>query len=106
MPQLADKFFEFMEKRNLKAQMPSVLYHLEKIVEAEQEKKGIVIETAHEIKHETANHIRKFLNADHLPETMKVKKELIGGFRAKWGGQVYDASILTGLKKLEEAIIR
>ena len=99
------KFFDFIEKQNLKAQLPSVLYHFEKIVEMEQEKKGIQIETAHDIKHETVNHIKKFLKADDLKENLKIKKELVGGFRAKWNGKIYDASIMTGLKKLEKAII-
>ena len=106
MQNLDAKFFDFIEKRNLKAQLPSVLYHFEKIVELDREKKGIQIETAHEIKHETANQIRKFLEAEELPEIIKIKKELIGGFRAKWNGKIYDASIMTGLKKLEETIIK
>ncbi|MEK7572497.1 MAG: F0F1 ATP synthase subunit delta [Patescibacteria group bacterium] len=100
------KFFDFLEKRNLKAQIPSVLYHLEKIIELDREKKGIQIETAHEIKHETISHIKKFLQADHFPEAVKIKKELIAGFRAKWNGMIYDASLQTGLKKLKESIIK
>ena len=103
---LDQKFFDFLEKRNLKGQLPKILFHLEKIEEQNREKKGIVIETAHEIKHETTKHIKTFLKADHLPETMKIKKELLAGFRAKWGGMIYDASIATGLKKLEETITR
>ncbi len=102
---LEKKFFDFIEKRNLKAQMPSVLYHLEKIIEQENEKKGIQIEIAHEIKHETIKNIKTFLKAEKLDEVVKVKKELIGGFRAKWGGVIYDSSIMTGLKKLQETII-
>ena len=99
------KFFDFIEKKNLKAQLPSILYHLEKIAELDREKKGIQIETAHEIKNDTAHHIKKFLKADHLPEVVKIKKELIAGFRAKWNGMIYDASLQTGLKKLKEEII-
>jgi F0F1-type ATP synthase delta subunit len=111
------KFLEFIERQNLKAQMPSVLYHLDKIIELDREKKGIVIETAHEIKDETVKKIKNFLaekfparNATHNvaggPEVEIIKKELIGGFRAKWGGVIYDASIMTGLKKLKEEIIK
>jgi len=100
------KFFDFIEKRKLQAQLPSVLYHLEKIAELDREKKGIQIEVAHEIKNETIKHIKTFLKADHLPEVIKNKKELIGGFRAKWNGMIYDSSIKTGLKKLEETIIK
>lgn len=105
-PDLDTKFLEFIEKQNLKAQMPSVMYHLDKIIELDREKKGIVIETAHEIKHETTKHIKEFLKAEHLPEVMKIKKDLIGGFRAKWNGVIYDASISTSLKKLKEEIIK
>ena len=37
------KFFDFIEKRKLKAQMSSILYHLGKITELEKEKRGIQI---------------------------------------------------------------
>lgn len=100
------KFFDFIEKNKLQAQIPSILYHLEKIMEADREKKGIIIETAHEIKEHTAHNIKTFLEAEKLPEVPRIKKELIGGFRAKWGGMIYDASIMTGLKKLKEEIIK
>ncbi len=100
------KFFDFIEKRNLKAQMPSILYHLEKIAELNREKKGIQIEVAHEVKPDTVKQIKTFLKADALPEIVKIKKSLIGGFRAKWGGVIYDSSIETGLKKLEETITK
>ncbi len=103
---LDEKFFEFLEKRNLKGQMNSVLYHMERIAEQDKEKKGIVIETAHEIKHEIAKQIKSFLKADHLTESLKIKKELVAGFRAKFGGRIYDSSIMTGLKKLEQEIIK
>ena len=100
------KFFAFIKENKIEGELPAVLYHFEKIVEREQEKKGIVIETAHEIKEATAKHIKTFLKADELHDVVKIKEELIGGFRAKWGGKIYDASIMTGLKKLEEAIIK
>lgn len=103
---LDTKFLEFIERQNLKAQMSSVMYHLDKIIELDREKKGIIIETAHEIKEGTTHHIKTFLKANELPEVLKIKKELIGGFRAKWQGTIYDASIMTGLKKLKEEIIK
>lgn len=102
---LDQKFFDFIEKRNLKGQMVSILYHLERIAEKEKEKKGIQIETAHEIKPETIKQIKSFLNVDGLEESLKIKKELVAGFRAKFGGKIYDSSIMTGLKKLEKNII-
>lgn len=99
------KFFDFIEKRKLQAQMPSVLYHFEKIAELDREKKGIQIEVAHAVKDDTIKQIKTFLKASELPEIIKNKKELIGGFRAKWNGVIYDASIMTGLNKLKEKII-
>jgi F0F1-type ATP synthase delta subunit len=103
---LDSKVVEFIEKRKLKAQIPSVLYHLDKIIELEKEKHGIQIETAHVIKPETVKKIKTFLNASDLSEVLKVKKDLIGGFRAKYNGVIYDASIATGIKKLKEAIVK
>jgi F0F1-type ATP synthase delta subunit len=99
------KFFDFIEKRKLQAQLPSILYHFEKIAELDREKKGIQIEVAHSVKDDTIKQIKTFLKAEKLPEVIKMKKELIGGFRAKWGGNIYDSSISTGLKKLKEQII-
>ena len=99
------KFFDFIEKRKLQAQLPSILYHFEKIAELDREKKGIQIEVAHSVKDDTIRQIKTFLKAENLPEVIKTKKDLIGGFRAKWGGNIYDASISTGLKKLKEQII-
>ena len=100
------KFFDFIEKRKLNAQMPSILYHLEKINKLDKEKKGIQIEVAHGIKDDTLKQIKSFLKAENLQEVIKIKKELIGGFREKWGGVIYDASISNGLKKLKETIIK
>ncbi|MEI7765103.1 MAG: F0F1 ATP synthase subunit delta [bacterium] len=100
------KFFAFVEKNKLKAQMSSVLYHLEKINELAKEKKGIQIEVAHVVGSDTVKQIKTFLQAESLPEVIKIKKSLIGGFRAKWNGVVYDSSIENGLKKLSETIIK
>lgn len=106
------KFFDFLEKRNLNAQMSSVLYHLERIVKLDLEKKGVQIEVAHVISKDTINKIKSFLEKKgnkgllQKPEIVKIKKELIGGFRTKYNGIIYDSSIVTGLKKLEEEIIK
>jgi F0F1-type ATP synthase delta subunit len=37
---------------------------------------------------------------------LKINKNLIAGFTAKWQGKFYDMSFNTGLKKLEENIIK
>lgn len=106
------KFFDFIKKRKLEAQLPSVLYHLEKIAEADLEKKGIQIEVAHQISQDVVHKIKHFLEKgtgidfSKKRDVVKVKKELVGGFRAKYDGVIYDSSIATGLKKLEELIIK
>jgi len=101
----SDKFLSFVKENKLEAQLPSVLYHLDKIIEKEKEKSGIQIEVAHEVSKKTIEDIKIFLQAEKLPELIKNKKELIAGFRAKWNGVIYDASIATGIKKLKETII-
>lgn len=103
---IEEKFLKFTEQRNLKAQLPQVLYHLEKIAEREKEKRGIVIEVAHSIKSDTIMNIKKHLKVENLSEVVRIKPELIGGFRAKYAGNIYDSSIETGLKKLEEIITK
>lgn len=102
---LEKKFFEFIDDKNLNAQIPSVLYHLEKIVSLDKTKKEIQIEVAHEIKEDTIKNIKQSLKAENLKENVVIKKELIGGFRAKYDGMIYDSSIMTGIKKLKEQII-
>lgn len=102
---LTEKVMRFMQDKKLTAQWPAVVYHLEKIYEQDEEKKGIQLEVAHDIRVSTVEAIKKFLQAENLPETIKIKKELVAGFRAKWRGKIYDASVLTGLKKLTQAII-
>lgn len=105
------KFFDFLDKKNLKAQMPSILYHLERITKLNQEKNGIQIEVAHSVSKETIDKIKSFLDKNNSTsgvskktEIVKIKKELVGGFRAKYDGIIYDSSIMTSLKKLEESI--
>ena len=109
---LDSKFFDFIEKRNLKAQMPSVLYHLERINKLNTEKNGMQIETAHPISKEILGEIKSFAsknisndkNISEIVEMSKIQKDLIGGFRVKYNGVIYDASIMTSIKKLEERI--
>ena len=105
-PNLSEKFVAFMKRTNMTAQIPAVLYHLEKINEIEKEKNGISIEVAHQAKPETIKEIKKFLNAEHGDETVKINPNLLAGFTAKWQGKFYDMSIASGLKKLEESIIK
>lgn len=104
-PDLEAKFFDFIKKRNLEGELSSILYHLEKIIEKDKEKKGVVIETAHEISDQIVHNIKKHLKIEDLPEVKRVNKELVGGFRARWKGMIYDSSISSGLKKLEKEII-
>ena len=102
---LSDKFLDFMKKTKLVAQIPAVLYHLDKIMETEREKRGVSIKSAHELKRNTIKEIKKFLQAENVDEILKVDKSLIAGFTAKWQGRFYDMSFVTGIKKLEENIL-
>ena len=106
VPNLPDKFLVFIKKTKLTAQVPAVLYHLGKITETEKEKRGIFIKSAHELKNQTIQEIKKNLQAEKAEEILKIDKSLIAGFTAKWQGKFYDQSFVTGLKKLEGAIIK
>lgn len=103
---LDKKFFDFIKKRNLDSQIPSIFYHLEKINEREKEKVSIIIEAPHDLSQKTIENVKDFLQASNLPEVFKKNKDLIGGFRAKWRGNLYDASVSNSLKKLKEVIIK
>lgn len=100
------KFFDFIKKNNLTHQLPSILYHLEKIYEIESEKNFLKIETAHNIKTETILDIKKYLQINDLKDVVVIKEDLIAGFRAKWKGFMYDSSIENSIKKLQKEIIR
>lgn len=102
---VSEKFFAFMKAKKLEAQMPSVLYHFEKIIEQEKEKKGIQIEVPHEVSAQTIKDIKEFLQIENLEETIKINKNLLAGFRARYQGKMYDSSLKTGLDKLKEKII-
>ena len=103
---LEAKFFAFMTRTKLTAQIPAVLSHLERIEKETKEKKGVSIESAHELKPHTLKEIKSYLKAEDADETLKINKDVIAGFRAKWQGKFYDFSFATGLKKLEEAIVK
>ncbi len=103
---LAEKFLDFMKNTKLSAQIPAVLYHLEKIEKEAKEKKGVSIESAHELKGDTVKEIKNYLKAGEVDQTLKINKNLVAGFTAKWQGKFYDMSFATGLKKLEENIIK
>jgi F0F1-type ATP synthase delta subunit len=104
-PDLWEKFSGFIKAKNLASQMPSVLYHFEKIVEAESEKRGVKIEVPHEVSGSTIQDIKEFLKAENLEETIEINKSLLAGFRARKAGVLHDFSFATALGKLKEQII-
>lgn len=103
---LEDKFLAFVKEKNLNAQLPAVLYRVEKLIEKESEKNGIKIEFAHTVSNDTVSNIKKFLEAEKLKEYIKLNKNILAGFRASFGGVVYDASFSSKLKKLQDSIIK
>ena len=105
-PDLVENFLKFAKENKLEAQLPSVLYRVEKLAEQDRETNGIQIETAHAVSKGTIDKIKSFLKAEDLKDYHKINKDILAGFRAKWGGKAYDASFHTSLKKLEHAITR
>lgn len=102
---LEEKFFNFIKNKKLESQLPNVLYRLEKILKKEEEKNKIQIEAPHEISTQTLEEIKNFLKVKK-ENTFKINKDLIAGFRARWEGQMYDASFKTSLEKFKNSIIK
>lgn len=103
-PDIEEKFFSFMKKNRLESQIPSVLYRLDKIIEQDREKRGVQIEVPHDLTDNTKKEIKKFLKAEHLDDYVKLRKDLIAGFRAKWDGKMYDSSLESALRRLEKSL--
>ncbi len=102
---LEEKFFNFIKLQKLESQLPNILYRLEKILKKEDEKNKIQIEAPHDVSPETLENIKDFLKVKK-ENTFKINKELIAGFRARWEGQIYDASFKTSLEKFKNSIIK
>lgn len=106
IPDLDQKFLTYIQQNKLEAQLPTIVYRLDKLIEQHEEKSGITIETPHKITESTVKKIKSFLKAEDLKEHIKENQDLIAGFRAKWGGQMYDSSFMTSLQKLQKSIAK
>ncbi len=104
---LSEKVLAFIKSRKMTSQIPTVIFYLDKITKEEKDKKAIQIEAAHEIKPEVTSQIKNFLKVDDSTVSLfRIKKELVSGFRVKCGGVVYDSSISSNLKRLEESLTK
>jgi F0F1-type ATP synthase delta subunit len=97
----------YLKKQNLTHLLPEVLRILEQSAAAEAERESVVIETSHKVSEKTLSEIsEKVLSgAKEKPEQI-VNEELIGGFVARHGGVIYDASLKRKLELLKKELTK
>ncbi|MCA9353833.1 F0F1 ATP synthase subunit delta [Candidatus Nomurabacteria bacterium] len=101
-----DKLFSVLKKNNLFKIIPKVLEEIYKIDEKEKKKNKIKLYTSHKFGDETIKKILQKYDIDPKETEIIEENELIGGFILENKGKLYDASIKTNIRKLEEEILR
>lgn len=102
-----DAFVSFVEEHNLASLLPSVVRHLEFLQKQKQDFNTLTIETPFPLDTSLERHIQNHMRIEHTIEKKHVlNKDLIGGFRATYQGQVLDASILYNLQVLKKQLTK
>lgn len=81
--------------------MPQIIFYLG--IESQKKKDGdsIKIISSCQLSQETKNKIKEITEAPkQAPEMIKIDKNIIGGFIAKYNNITYDASLSSQLKKM------
>jgi F0F1-type ATP synthase delta subunit len=98
-------FTTFLEKNNLLALTPHIIRYLELEREKIQEENKFTIASPYKLHTSMVNDILKTFKSEHGAEVEKhADADLIGGIVVKHTGVVYDASIKTQLRKLQETL--
>ena len=88
--------------------LPNITNQYRKLIEAREDKKSVVIFTPFEVSLEQIETIKSSLKkyfGENLVVERKLDQALIGGFLAKSGGDVLDASIKGKLEDLKNQIL-
>lgn len=88
--------------------LPDITNQYRKLMEAREDKKSVVISTPFEVSLEQIETIKSSLKkyfGENLTVKRKLDQSLIGGFLAKCGGDVLDASIKGKLEDLKNQIL-
>ena len=103
--EMAQSLTSFLKRHHMVSSLPKILSHLKRIQEKDTVLRECNLTSSHELSKETMHNLVKgFLKEDagevHIESS--VDPSLLGGFVLKQNGTIYDASIKTMLKKLEE----
>lgn len=84
---------QFLERRKLLTLLPQVLKELQLLEQKERERTMLIIETPFALSQDSMQKVKELVGANTQVETKIVlKKNLLSGFKALYGGQSYDAS--------------
>lgn len=100
-----DKFFAFLKHYSLEGLLPGVLAELTRQREEEKKLSSLEITTSHPLSEKSEEHIKKIIDAPAKVLVQKgIKKELLGGFKARYQGFEYQGSLSSQVDILERQL--
>lgn len=101
------RFVDFVEKNNLISQLPTIIRYLESYNEKEKDNDTLFIESPFDVSDVILNDIKDFVGVKRSTLIQRIiTPELIGGFRARYQGVIFDASIAYNLQVLKSRLIK
>jgi len=101
---VAEDFFLFAEKYNLKSLIKSVLFRIESLREKDEEKNKIAITLASKGDEKFLGDIKKTIRAEGGEAEVVIDEEILGGFTAKYKNRLHDYSLLSQVNKLRNKL--
>src|SRR3989338_6461886 len=86
---VAEDFFLFAEKYNLKSLIKSVLFRIESLREKDEEKNKIAITLAIKSDEKSLEDIKKTIGSEGGEAEVVIDKEILGGFTAKYKNMLH-----------------
>lgn len=104
---LSVRFQKFIEKNHLIGIVPKVVEKLDQELRLIESAASAKIEISHDISAKTKDLIEQLIRKDSKDKSViEVNPELVGGFRAIYRGNVYDASIKNYLNELRRELTK
>jgi F0F1-type ATP synthase delta subunit len=102
---VAEQFVDFARKNNIGNQLQHVLKGLKEEYQGRNDRNKVIIETAQPTSEATALSLVRFVAAPAKnPVERKVNSEIIGGFRVRSQGKLFDASFQNSLVRLKKLL--
>jgi F0F1-type ATP synthase delta subunit len=104
---VAGNLWAFLKRHHMLALAPRVVGYIEFEHRRRMKDARLGIFAAFPLGGDLEREIKKFVNVPQdTAVEVAVDKALIGGFTARWKGQVYDTSIKTRLARLREHLVK